>query len=136
VALVALAVGCVKAQSPQVKAESATAATTNVATSTPGSLPTAQAVAAANAFLATLSPQQKTSVLFAFNNDAQRRRWSNFPSGIFQRAGLRFGDLTQAQRDAAMNLVASVLSKKGYQKIQQIVDADEVLKNTNSGPQG
>jgi uncharacterized protein DUF3500 len=135
-ALVALAVGCVKAQSSQMRAESATAATTNVATSTPGSLPTAQAVAAAKAFLATLNPQQKASAVFAFTDGAQRRRWSNFPSGIFQRAGLRFGDLTQAQRDAAMNLVASVLSKKGYQKIQQIVEADEVLKNTDAGPQG
>jgi len=142
IALVALAVGCVKAQSPQVQSESATAATTsvatstNVATTTPGSLPTAQAVSAANAFLATLSPQQKASAVFAFTDDAQRRRWSNFPSGIFQRAGLRFGDLTQAQRDAAMNLVASVLSKRGYQKIQQIVEADEVLKSTDAGPQG
>jgi hypothetical protein len=135
-ALIALAVGCVKGQSPQVQSESATAATTNVATTAPGALPTAQAVAAANAFLATLTPQQKTSAVFAFTDDAQRRRWSNFPSGIFQRAGLKFGDLSQAQRDAAMSLVASVLSKKGYQKIQQIVAADEVLKNTDTGGQG
>jgi hypothetical protein len=99
-------------------------------------MPVAQAVSAANAFLATLTPPQKTAVQFAFTDDAQRRRWSNFPSGIFQRAGLKLGDLTQAQQTAAWNLVASVLSKKGYEKIQHIVQADEVLKNTDTGPPG
>src|SRR5215208_3596941 len=40
---------------------------------------------AANAFLATLSGEQKTAVLFDFANLEQRVRWSNLPEGIFKR---------------------------------------------------
>ena len=69
--------------------------------STPGA-PTAGIVAAAKQFLATLDDAQRGKVVFAFKDDAQRKRWSNLPSGMFRRAGLRMGDLTQPQRDAAM----------------------------------
>lgn len=97
---------------------------------------TARAVEAANAFLATLAPQQRTSAVFAFDDAAQRRRWSNLPSGVFQRAGLRFADLSEAQRDAAWTLIASTLSSRGYQKIQQIVAGDEIFKETADIPPG
>ena len=90
--------------------------------------PTAQIVGAANRFLATLDQQQRGRVLFKFDDDAQRRRWSNFPVRMTPRAGLSMGELSAAQRAAAMSLLSSTLSKRGYEKIQQIVDADEVLK--------
>ena len=38
------------------------------------------------------------------------------------------GELSPAQRSAAMALVASALSKRGFEKVQQIVEADESLK--------
>ena len=41
--------------------------------------PTALIVSAANRFLATLDQQQRGAVTFAFDDDAQRVRWSNFP---------------------------------------------------------
>ena len=102
----------------------------------PATMPVAQVVNAANAFLGTLTKQQKSSALFAFTDDAQRRRWSNLPTGVFQRAGLKLGDLTPAQRTAAMNVLAATLSKKGYTKIQQIMDADEVLAKLKHAPTG
>ena len=40
---------------------------------------TSQMVKAANAFLATLDQKQRQSVLFAFNDEKQRARWSNLP---------------------------------------------------------
>lgn len=85
--------------------------------------------ASANAFLATLDAKQKQSVLFAFDDAQQRVRWSNLPTTMVKRAGLSMGELTPAQRSAAFALVASVLSKRGFEKVRQIVDADEVLKH-------
>jgi hypothetical protein len=93
--------------------------------------PTAKIVGAANGFLATLDPAQRQRVVFGFDDQQQRVRWSNLPTPIVQRAGLKMGELTAAQRDAVMKLLAATLSQRGYQKIQQIVEADEVLKNSS-----
>ena len=46
------------------------------------------------------------------------------------------GDLTQPQRDAAMAVLKAALSEKGYEKVQQIVQADEVLKDGDGGGRG
>jgi hypothetical protein len=37
------------------------------------------------------------------------------------------GDLSQAQRDAAMAILAATLSPRGYQQVVDQVEADEVL---------
>jgi hypothetical protein len=97
--------------------------------------PTAKIVRAANGFLATLESAQKQRVLFAFDDDKQRVRWSNLPNRMVQRAGLSMGELTPAQRAAAMTMLASALSPRGFEKVQQIVEGDEVLKkNENNNP--
>lgn len=123
-ACLALAV-CLSIKAPRAQPAPAKAARTQTATT--------RIVSAANAFLATLSPQQKTRVLFAFDDEQQRARWSNFPTGIVQRAGLSLGELTPAQRSAALALVSSTLSRRGFEKVQQIMDGDEVLKQTDGG---
>ena len=92
------------------------------------------AVKNANALLAILDSRLRAKVLFEFNDNRQRARWSNLPSGAFTRAGLRLGDLTPQQRKAAMTLVASVLSREGYDKVGAIMDADEVLKSSSGRP--
>src|SRR4051812_27437977 len=74
---------------------------------------------AAKKFLATLNEAERGKVQFDFNDDAQRKRWSNLPSGAFERAGLRMGELTEAQRDADKAVVAAALSKQGYEKAMQ-----------------
>ncbi len=97
--------------------------------------PTARIVVAANRFLATLDQQQRKNVLFAFDDEAQRARWSNFPVRMTPRAGLKMGDLSATQRSAAMSLLATVLSARGYEKVQQIVEGDEMLKaNERNNP--
>jgi hypothetical protein len=93
---------------------------------------TATIVAAANVFLATLSDAERSKATFAFNS-SQRTGWSNLPTGFFQRNGLRFGDLTQRQKDAALALVAAALSREGYQKVTNIMNGDQVLRNRGSG---
>src|SRR5437762_8557924 len=87
--------------------------------SDPKSSVTAGVVAAANAFLATLNDAERTKGTFGFAS-SQRTGWSNLPTGIFQRHGLRFGDLTLRQRQAALALVAAALSHEGYQKVTDI----------------
>jgi hypothetical protein len=94
---------------------------------------TPKVVAAAEAFLATLDDTQRAKVQFEFSNAAQRANWSNFPTGIYQRAGLRMGDLSQAQQDAAMAVVAATLSQRGYQHVVDQVEGDEVLKTSDGG---
>jgi Protein of unknown function (DUF3500) len=97
---------------------------------------TARIVGAANAFLATLDQNQRAKVLYKFDDNEQRARWSNLPTGFVPRGGLKLGDLTDAQRSAAMALVASALSERGFEKVQQIMQGDETLKTQpdNGGP--
>src|SRR5580693_7360125 len=78
---------------------------------------TSRIVGAANTFLSTLDQKQRQTVSFAFDDEQQRQRWSNFPISIVPRAGLNMGELTAAQRSAAMALVSSALSPRGYEKV-------------------
>jgi len=94
---------------------------------------TQKIVGAANAFLETLDDAQRGKVSFAFDDAAQRVRWSNLPIGMAERRGLRMGDLKQSQRDAVMKILSAVLSKMGYEKVLGIVEADETLKNQSRG---
>src|SRR4051794_35740437 len=93
---------------------------------------TTRIVNAANAFLGTLDAKQRQSVLFAYDDQKQRVRWSNFPVRMVPRAGLSWGEMTEAQRTAAMTLLSSTLSKRGFEKVQEIVQADETLKRNEN----
>ena len=89
---------------------------------------TAEIADAAQTFLATLDETLRRKVVLDFEDEAQRKRWSNFPTVVVKRGGLRVGDLTKAQREAAMKLLAASLSSQGYEKVLQIVESDEVLR--------
>lgn len=89
-------------------------------------------VAAAENFLSTLDAAQKTAVSFSIDDEAQRLRWSNLPTGLFERQGVKLGDMTAAQADAAFALLATILSPAGYQQIVATVNADEKLKSTST----
>jgi hypothetical protein len=94
---------------------------------------TSRMVSAANAFLATLDAKQRQSVLFAYDDQEQRKRWSNFPISIVPRTGISIGEMNAAQRTAAMAMMSAALSSRGLEKVQQIMDGDEVLKSQESG---
>ena len=107
----------------------------------PAQTGTARMVSAADAFLATLSAKQRQTAVFAFNDEAQRARWSNFPTGFIPRGGISLKEMTPVQRKAAMTLVSAALSKRGYEKVLEIMEGDQVLKvdeakNGNRGPGG
>jgi hypothetical protein len=99
---------------------------------------TARIVSAANAFLSTLDEKQRQSVLFSFDDEAQRKRWSNLPTGAVPRAGISLKEMTPAQSSAVMALLSSALSARGFEKVQQIMEGDEVNKNSegNGPPRG
>jgi hypothetical protein len=94
---------------------------------------TSRIVSAANSFLSALDAKQRQSVLFAFDDEQQRKRWSNLPTGAVPRNGIDLKDMTPAQRTAAMALVSSALSARGYEKVLQIMEGDEMLKTTDNG---
>lgn len=94
---------------------------------------TGKTVAAAKTLLALLDDTQRAKVSFAFDDQEQKVRWSNFPTGIFERKGLRMGDLTARQREAVFNLLAAVLSQQGLQKVKEIMEGDEVLGKSGGG---
>jgi hypothetical protein len=100
---------------------------------TPADATTQKAVEAANAFLKTLSDAQKSKVIFAWTDTKQKTAWSNFPTGIFQRNGMKLGDMTAAQQTALFGLLQTVLSKRGYQQVMEVIDGDEALKSSGGG---
>ena len=96
----------------------------------------ANIVAGANAFLASLDDQQRSRVMFDFNDAAQRVKWSNLPTTMVPRAGLKMGELNAAQKKAATGLLETALSKRGYQKVMAIMDGEEQLKAGGGGRGG
>jgi len=94
---------------------------------------TAQIISRAQTFLSTLDETQRGKVVYEFNDSAQRKRWSNLPTSFVPRGGLRLGDLTKEQRDAAQAVLAAALSPRGYEKMMQIVEGDEFLKKNDRG---
>ncbi len=93
---------------------------------------TSRIVSAASSFLATLDQKQRQAVSYAYDDEKQRARWSNLPTSMVPRGGLSLKELSDAQRSAAMALVSAALSKRGFEKVQQIVEADEVLKKNQN----
>src|SRR5439155_22463353 len=94
---------------------------------------TPRIVGAAKTFLSTLDQKQRQSVLFAFDDAQQRTRWSNLPTTMVHRAGLSMGELSAPQRSAALALVSSALSRRAFEKVQEIMEGDEVLKSSGRG---
>jgi hypothetical protein len=97
--------------------------------------PTTRIVASAQALLATLDDAGRAKVQFPFEGP-QKTRWSNLPSPMFQRQGLRLADVTPAQRTAVMSLLSTALSKDGYRKVTEIMHGDEVLRTGGDGRGG
>ena len=130
--LLALAVAAAMgfAQLQTVRAQSRTSAETSAEA-------TKRIVSAAQALLATLDDAGRAKVQFPFEGP-QKARWSNLPSGIFQREGLRIADLTSTQRDAVRTLLTTALSRQGYEKAEAIMQGDEMLRHGEpaNGPGG
>jgi hypothetical protein len=96
---------------------------------------TARIVAAAQAVVTALDEAGRAKVQFPFDGP-QKTKWSNLPSGIFQREGIRLADLTAPQRAAVNALLSAALSRDGYRKVTEIMLADGVLGKGQAGGGG
>jgi hypothetical protein len=94
--------------------------------------PTAGAVSAANSFLDALDAKQREKATLDFASD-KKPNWSNLPVTFIPRNGVRMGDLSKEQRAKAMDVLAAVLSKEGYQKVVNIMDSDQKLADGGGG---
>ncbi|MGW0875684.1 DUF3500 domain-containing protein [Streptomyces sp. NPDC002740] len=101
-----------------------------------GGANTAQVVKAVDAFLATLSDDQKDAVLYDFDDEAKTAGWSNFPTPVVERNGLKLGDLTDAQDAAAMKVMEAALSRQGYEELVEIRTADDYLGSLSDTDDG
>ena len=105
--------------------------------STAGADATSRIVGAAQKLVSTLDEAGRAKVQFPFEGE-QKARWSNLPTGAYKREGLRLGDLTPAQRTAAMSLLETAFSATGYRKVTEIMRGDDVLRENagRGGPRG
>ena len=123
-------------------APAATASASTTSNATPA------IVAAANAFLATLDATKRTAVSFTYPTDQKTATaanfgfrvgeqfgtavWSNYPISDVIRPGIKMGDLTDTQRQAALAILSTTLSTQGYSKVLNIMQADQVLADSGT----
>src|ERR1041385_7959232 len=87
---------------------------------------------AANNFLASLTPEQKTKAHYEFKDD-ERFDWHFIPK---PRKGLPFKEMSPPQRLLAHALLSSGLSQRGYMKVSTIMSLEQILYEIeNKSPQ-
>lgn len=82
-----------------------------------------------NAFLATLTPEQKAKATFAFD-DAERLNWHFIPR---ERKGLPLRELEGKAKKAALHFIHSALTEAGYVQTLDVMSLEEVLFLLESG---
>ena len=79
---------------------------------------------AAEAFINSLTEQQKTKTLFPIDSD-EWRRWSNIHR--YPRQGVSFAEMNTAQREKAFALLKASLSLKGFENARDIMRLNETI---------
>jgi hypothetical protein len=79
---------------------------------------------AAQHFLASLTPEQRTQATFAFQED-ERLNWHYIPK---ERKGLPLLEMTMPQKALAHALLSAGLSQQGYIKAVTIMSLDDILR--------
>jgi hypothetical protein len=88
---------------------------------------------AANAFLASLSPEQRQQATFAVDSE-ELTRWHYVPAQQFPRNGLPIRAMNETQRRLAHELMKTGLSQRGYTQATTImVDLETILKAMENG---
>ena len=109
--------------------------TTPAVTSTPdllGSPKVADVVGAADAFLATLSEQERAVAQIDLKSSLAVR-WTNFPGGSNVRNGVFYRDLKPEQVDAAMKVARVALGEEGFARFQEVRAADDEFAKGRGG---
>jgi hypothetical protein len=103
---------------------------TSVARGAEPSKPAVEMATAGSNFFNALSPEQQQKASFAFADD-ERLNWAFVPKA---RKGLPFKEMTPPQREAAVALIKSGLSERGFEKADTIMNQIEmVLRDIENG---
>ena len=81
---------------------------------------------AAEAFLASLGPEQRARALFSLDSDAWRR-WSNIHPFVM-RHGVSLDEMSPAQRERALALLRESLSAGGFQTARDVMRLNEFVR--------
>ncbi|HLH95937.1 MAG TPA: DUF3500 domain-containing protein [Xanthobacteraceae bacterium] len=92
-----------------------------------GVLATQRMRRSARAFLASLSDEQRRTVIFPLNA-GERTQWSNLPVANVPRVGLSMGDLDDRGRREVHALLRASASSQGYLKMAAIMQHDDLLR--------
>jgi hypothetical protein len=93
---------------------------------------TAPVKAAAEAFLAGLTPAQRQATMFPVNDD-EWRKWANVHR--YARQGVGFNEMDERQRGLAWGLFQASLSAKGLKITRDIMRLNETLAELTQRPQ-
>ncbi|HEX2166860.1 MAG TPA: DUF3500 domain-containing protein, partial [Longimicrobiales bacterium] len=85
---------------------------------------------AADAFLASLEPEQRSKALFAFE-DAERLNWHFVPRA---RRGLPLREMSAEQQELARGILRAGLSRRGYLAASTIIELELVLREMGENP--
>jgi hypothetical protein len=77
-------------------------------------------------FLDSLTPALRRKANFDFDSP-ERPRWHYVPRELFDRKGANLQEMNSRQRKAALKLLASGLSRAGYEKVSAIMSLEKTL---------
>ena len=81
---------------------------------------------AADAFMKSLTPEQRKQAVFPFASD-ERTHWNFIPVEAFPRNGLTMKEMTETQRARAHDLMKAGLSQRGYMTASAIMELETLL---------
>ena len=82
---------------------------------------------AADAFLTSLTPEQRQQAVVSRSTRDERMHWHFIPTEMFPRKGLTIKEMTEPQRKLAHELLEAGLSQRGYLTATSIMDLENVL---------
>ena len=100
--------------------------TTPAEASAPEEMEIRVAAAAAQRFLKTLDEGQAEKAVLPPGSPLIGN-WSNLPATMFERNGVRVGDLSAGQRAALSDFLSKALSRRGHRLVRGVVEAERVL---------
>ena len=92
----------------------------------------AEVVDAADAFLATLTDEQRATAQIELT-PRLAARWTNFPGGSDVRNGVFYRDLKPEQVEAALKLARVALGEEGFARYQEVRAADDAFAKGRGG---
>jgi hypothetical protein len=90
-------------------------------------------VVAAQLFLDSLGYEKYDAATFRFDDTDRKSKWSNLPDGVLLggRNGLRIGDMSEEQCDAALALMFAAVPVASSQQVLDVMHADDFLAEHN-----